>query len=338
MISRVLLNKYRQSVNINLGNISDLDELDLNKKEILRIFDFDDVIIKTNRFVLVKKNGKVIKKLSSSKFAEHVKKSGEEFDFSDFNKEIRNPVIIKSNIELIKRNLQFNKRRTVILTARQNPRPVITFLKSIGIFIPVIALDNSDPHAKVNWIESQIENGFIDIFFMDDSSKNIKAVDRLKIKYPNIKIKTKLFTMENQISMAELEQLIENIVLKELMARKNMPQIKTANLRKVKRLAGSMMTKKFVKVANLKKTQKELISSKVIYAVNRMKSEKLTDPKKLSSPIVISKDNWIIDGHHRWAAIFQQFGEKAEIPAFVINLPKQKSLDFWYKMEDKITK
>lgn len=173
---------------------------------------------------------------------------------------------------------------------------------------------------------------------MDDSNKNIKAVDRLKTKYPNIKLKTKLFIMENQISMAELEQLIENIVLKELIDRKDMPQIKTANLRKVKRLAGSMMTKKFVKVANLKKTQTELISSKVIYAINRMKSEKLTDPKKLSSPIAISKDNWIIDGHHRWAAIFQLFGEKAEIPAFVINLPKQKALDFWHKMEDKITK
>lgn len=330
MISRVLLSKYRQSF---------LDELDLNKREILRVFDFDDVIIKTNRFVLVKKNGKVVKKLSSSKFAEHVKKPGEEFDFSDFSKEIRNPVIIKSNIELIKRNLQSNKRRTVILTARQNPRPVITFLKSIGISIPVIALNNSDPRAKVDWIESQIENGFSDIFFMDDSNENIKAVDRLKSKYPNIRLETKLFTMENQISMAELEQLIESIVFKELnIARKNMPQIKTADLRKVKRLAGSIITKKFVKVSNLKKTQKELISSKVIYAVNRMKSEKLTDPTKLSSPIAISKDNWIIDGHHRWAAIFQQFGENAKIPTFVINLPKQKALDFWHKMEDKITK
>lgn len=330
MISRVLLSKYRQSF---------LDELDLNKREILRVFDFDDVIIKTNRFVLVKKNGKVVKKLSSSKFAEHVKKPGEEFDFSDFSKEIRNPVIIKSNIELIKRNLQSNKRRTVILTARQNPRPVITFLKSIGISIPVIALNNSDPRAKVDWIESQIENGFSDIFFMDDSNENIKAVDRLKSKYPNIRLETKLFTMENQISMAELEQLIESIVFKELnIARKNMPQIKTADLRKVKRLAGSMITKKVVKVSNLKKTQKELISSKVIYAVNRMKSEKLTDPTKLSSPIAISKDNWIIDGHHRWAAIFQQFGENAKIPTFVINLPKQKALDFWHKMEDKITK
>lgn len=330
MISRVLLSKYRQSF---------LDELDLNKREILRVFDFDDVIIKTNRFVLVKKNGKVVKKLSSSKFAEHVKKPGEEFDFSDFSKEIRNPVIIKSNIELIKRNLQSNKRRTVILTARQNPRPVITFLKSIGISIPVIALNNSDPRAKVDWIESQIENGFSDIFFMDDSNENIKAVDRLKSKYPNIRLETKLFTMENQISVAELEQLIESIVFKELnIARKNMPQIKTADLRKVKRLAGSMITKKVVKVSNLKKTQKELISSKVIYAVNRMKSEKLTDPTKLSSPIAISKDNWIIDGHHRWAAIFQQFGENAKIPTFVINLPKQKALDFWHKMEDKITK
>ena len=40
-------------------------------------------------------------------------------------------------------------------------------------------------------IENEIKKGYTTIYFMDDSIKNIRAVDALKRKYPNIKLITK---------------------------------------------------------------------------------------------------------------------------------------------------
>jgi hypothetical protein len=56
----------------------------------------------------------------------------------------------------------------------------------------VVALGSNNPKDKSDWIEKHIKNGYTDIAFMDDSSKNIKAVDKLKSKYPNVRIKTHL--------------------------------------------------------------------------------------------------------------------------------------------------
>ena len=51
-----------------------------------------------------------------------------------------------------------------------------------------------DPHddnfyeKKADWIQSQIEKGYDDILFLDDSPKNVTAVKKLKQKYPKIKM------------------------------------------------------------------------------------------------------------------------------------------------------
>ena len=56
----------------------------------------------------------------------------------------------------------------------------------------MVGVARANPRLKSNWIEKHIKKGFTDIFFIDDSPKNIRAVDNLKRKYPNVKIVTKL--------------------------------------------------------------------------------------------------------------------------------------------------
>ena len=41
---------------------------------------------------------------------------------------------------------------------------------------------------KADWIKGQIEKGYDDILFLDDSPKNVNAVKKLKQKYPKIKM------------------------------------------------------------------------------------------------------------------------------------------------------
>ena len=69
-----------------------LSDLILEKK--LRVFDFDDTLVKSNSKVYVNNKGKK-KTLTPGQFAIYKKKSGDEFDFSDFDKVIE-PKKIKS--------------------------------------------------------------------------------------------------------------------------------------------------------------------------------------------------------------------------------------------------
>ena len=62
-----------------------LKDLLLEKK--LRVFDFDDTLVKSNSKVYVNNNGAKTT-LTPGQFAVYKKKSGDEFDFSDFDKVI----------------------------------------------------------------------------------------------------------------------------------------------------------------------------------------------------------------------------------------------------------
>ena len=80
-------------------------------------------------------------------------------------------------------------RRLTVLTARVAYKPVRKFLKDSGYSdVFVVALGDSNPKKKSDWIQSQIEKGYDDILFLDDSPKNVNAVKKLKQKYPDIKM------------------------------------------------------------------------------------------------------------------------------------------------------
>ena len=155
----------------------------------LRIFDFDDTLVKTNSFIYVThKDGKT-SKLSPGEYAVYKERPGDKFDFKDFQ-QVTNPQLVKGYVELLRRMVNSGGSREVfILTARAAERPVSQFIKDLGISgVKVIALGDNNPEKKADWIEDRVKEGYDDVFFVDDSPKNIDAVRR-RLKNYNIKQK-----------------------------------------------------------------------------------------------------------------------------------------------------
>jgi hypothetical protein len=159
---------------------------------ILRVFDFDDTIAKSTAFIYVKHKDGSESKLDPAQYAKYNSKTTDVFDFRDFNKLLNNPKVIKKNFKLLQRMLDNSNKKVTILTARKLAYPVTKFFKDQGMDVYVVALGSNNPKDKSDWIEKHIKKGYTDIAFMDDSSKNIRAVDKLKSKYPDIRIKTHL--------------------------------------------------------------------------------------------------------------------------------------------------
>lgn len=165
----------------------------LNEGKVLRVFDFDDTLATTTSYIYVKHRDGTETKMDPGEYATYNEKPGDEYDFRDFNRKLNNPKVIKKNFKLLQRMLDNPQKRVTILTARKLAFPIRKFFKDeYGMDVYVVALGSNNPKDKSDWIEKHIKKGYTDIAFMDDSSKNIKAVDRLKSKYPNVRIKTHL--------------------------------------------------------------------------------------------------------------------------------------------------
>ena len=165
----------------------------LKEGKVLRVFDFDDTLATTISYIYVTHRDGTTTKLDPADYATYNEKPGDFFDFRDFNRKLNKPTVIKKNFKLLQQMLDNPSKKVTILTARKLAFPVRKFFKDeYGMDVYVVALGSNNPKDKADWIEKHIKKGYTDIAFMDDSSKNIKAVDRLKSKYPDIRIKTHL--------------------------------------------------------------------------------------------------------------------------------------------------
>jgi len=165
----------------------------LSEGRSLYVFDFDDTLARSEAYIYVKKRDGSELTLDPAEYAVYKEEPGDEFDFRDFNKMLRNPVAIKDNMRDLKKALANRQNKVTVLTARALAFPLrYYFKKQHGISPYVVGVASADPKKKSNWIEKHIKKGYTTIYFADDSAKNIRAVDALKAKYPNVKIKTKL--------------------------------------------------------------------------------------------------------------------------------------------------
>lgn len=165
----------------------------LREGRALRVFDFDDTLATTVSYIYVKHRDGSETKLDPAEYAKYDEKPGDEYDFRDFNRKLNKPKIIKRNFKLLQQMLDNPEKKVTILTARKLAFPVRKFFKdTYGMDVYVVALGSNNPKDKADWIEKHIKKGYTDIAFMDDSSKNIRAVDSLKSKYPDVRIKTHL--------------------------------------------------------------------------------------------------------------------------------------------------
>jgi hypothetical protein len=174
--------------NLNAFAFNPLNEA---KSEKLRVFDFDDTLVQTNSHIYITdKNGKE-SKLTPGEYAVYEPKSDDKFDFSDFEK-VKQPQEIKGVTRLLKNIARVGGSEIVILTARAAYKPIKKYLSDIGLKdIYVVALADANPQKKADWIEDKIKDGVKDVFFIDDSHKNVQAVKALSKKYPNITLKVR---------------------------------------------------------------------------------------------------------------------------------------------------
>lgn len=154
----------------------------------LRVFDFDDTIVKTGSMIYVTSQDGEKFTLTPGEYAIYEPMPGDEFDYSDFSKLI-DPREIVWTVKIL-RNILRMGGEAVILTARAAQAPVYQFLEETGLPpIEVIALASSDPMKKAAYIEKRIlEDGVDFVEFFDDSPKNVAAVKSLESKYPTVKI------------------------------------------------------------------------------------------------------------------------------------------------------
>tara|TARA_Y100000310_G_C20219568_1_gene595125 strand:+ start:91 stop:630 length:540 start_codon:yes stop_codon:yes gene_type:complete len=170
----------------------------LSERKVLSVFDFDDTLVKSDAWVYVLRGGRTIKKLDPAQFAVYRQRPGETFDFKDFDRPLQNPRLIKQNADLLRRQLDKARRasrgtrKVTILTARRIGQPITSFLKTMGMDAYVVPLGSANPQDKAEWIEQQIKKGYDTVYFMDDSNKNISAVDDMLKRHPNVKSITKL--------------------------------------------------------------------------------------------------------------------------------------------------
>ncbi len=160
----------------------------------LRVFDFDDTLSKMNATIYVTHKDGTNTELSPAEFAVYEPRPGDDFDFKDFDKIIKGATPISVNIDALKQAHRDPGAKTTILTARSIAYPVKRYLEKEHALknIYVVALGSSNPMDKAKWIEDQIKKGYDDIYFIDDSAKNIAAVKTLIDKYPDVQMDIEL--------------------------------------------------------------------------------------------------------------------------------------------------
>lgn len=157
----------------------------------LRVFDWDDTLFNTAGKVMVTHADGSTEQFTPAQYAVYDPRSGDKFDYSQFVS-VADPKIIRAVAKRFYKivNAGDDGRLTVILTARgpdSVPHIQHVLQKYFRVNIPIIAVGSSNPQTKADWIKNKIDAGFDDLFFVDDSPKNINAVyatiKDLPIKY-----------------------------------------------------------------------------------------------------------------------------------------------------------
>ena len=148
----------------------------------LRIFDFDDTLVKTNSYIYVTHTNGMKSKLTPGQYAVYTEKPGDVYDFKDFE-QVKEPQEIQKITKILRGIVSKSKEVVYILTARAAYQPIKKYLSDIGINskkIYVVALASNNPKDKADWIENMIDNeGYDDIYFVDDSEKNVSAAKQM---------------------------------------------------------------------------------------------------------------------------------------------------------------
>jgi hypothetical protein len=115
----------------------------------------------------------------------------------------------------------------------------------------------------------------------------------------------------------------------ELYNREDMPQVKKKDLKPaISKLlkAGLTISKGTITPQKLQPSQKEIYKSKVDKIISK------SDPYTIK-PIIISSDNYIVDGHHRWVAFLIGFPNH-KINFIRLGVARDKAINIYNQISD----
>jgi FMN phosphatase YigB (HAD superfamily) len=171
----------------------------------LTIFDIDDTLFHTTAQIAVKKDGKVIRKLTNNEFNNYTLKAGEDFDFSEFRDAHKfyhesKPIqrMLAKAKAILANSVKNPNSKVVIITARANFDDKDKFLatfRKYGFDIDKVRVERA----------GNIEGEFIPAFkkaiiirnylntkqyskvrLFDDSMSNLKEFLRLKTEFEDV--------------------------------------------------------------------------------------------------------------------------------------------------------
>ena len=181
-------------------------------------FDFDEtLIIDGDNFIIATKGDQTIK-ISSEQWpiqGPDLAADGFTFNFDDFinvRGGVEGPLFQKLKNRLAK----YGPENNYILTARpaESATAIHGWLKSKGIDIPlenITGLGNSTGAAKAEWMLGKYQEGYNDMYFVDDALPNVEAVadviDQLDIKGKSEQARLEL----SKESDAEFDQMLKEV-------------------------------------------------------------------------------------------------------------------------------
>ena len=154
--------------------------------KILKIFDFDDTLVRSSNNVRILHSDGSVSILSSHDFSLYKKQKGDRFDFSDFEKYPTHATIIKDTFAAMVQDISSPETMVIILTARSNAKPVVSFLLDHNVphTIEVIAVGSADPAAKGRVVDAFLRSDeFNEVFVYEDNLKNIREIAKVAKKY-----------------------------------------------------------------------------------------------------------------------------------------------------------
>jgi len=291
-----------------------------NEVRTLNVWDIDDTLFTTDARVIVKKDGKQVKKLEPGAYNTYNLKPGESFDFSEFRsgkvfRETAKP--INSVLDRAKEIVwnQSENSKSIILTARSDFKDKEEFLQTFrdyGFPIDHVYVEragniikyNPNSKASVNKgiiLKRYMSSGKFDrVRMWDDSEENLNMLFKVAKMFPKIEAIGYLVT-DGKVTKYKnnMNESIEVPKIGMTFGRSLMPQIRKeqipAFLDHLKKQNISYNNEK-VSSKDLKATQMEFNLDKVMNMMSSLNS------KANAAKIIISNDDYILDGHHRWLA------------------------------------
>ena len=308
-----------------------------NGNRTLYVFDMDGTLFNSGGSIQVKDGDKIVKVLGHGEFNTHKLEPGHKYDFSQFRsgklfRDTATPInTVLDQAKDVVRNLK-DDSRTIILTARSDfddHDEVKQTFKSHGFpiddveFVAAGNLERLKPGSKPHITKAVVlkkyimSNNYDRIKIWDDSKKNLEMLSSL-VKYnPKVEIIGYLVNKDGSIEKYNSmnEETIQ-IPLKDSlgMSRENMPQISKDQRQKY----FDYLKSKDISVEKTKIIPKQLKPTQKNFSKEIIRNIMDKDPDL--HPPMISSDDYILDGHHRWLADYNTDKNK-EIPVIRLGQP-----------------